>query len=97
MTNYDNDDDDDDDDDKCSTVTNTPTTLLPVPVYPGNNACSMTKAEQASACCTSAMFHCSQSDVAPHSVMLHTYAYVQPTSSSAHDVINVTEGGTHVT
>jgi len=95
MTNYDH--DDDDDDDKYSTVTSTPTALFPVPAYPGNNACSMTKAECANACSTSAMFHCSQSDVAPHSVTLHTYMHVQPTSSSAHDVINVTEGGTFVT
>jgi hypothetical protein len=86
-TNY-----DDDDDDKCSIVTTTPTTLFPVSVYPSNNASSMTKAELAYACSTSAVFHCSQSDVAPHSVTLHTYVYVQPTPSSALDVIKRNRG-----
>lgn len=35
----------DDYDDKCRIVTTTSSNLLPVSVYPGNNACSMTKAE----------------------------------------------------
>jgi hypothetical protein len=35
----------DDDVEKCNIVTSTFTPLFPVPVCPGNNACSMTKAE----------------------------------------------------